>query len=86
MITLEGPQCIVDKSSKEILADTRPPLHANASIFGIFGPPTPPLVAELYMISLIVILISLVINHIAIGQNLMELALIFSLFGENPGP
>ena len=25
-------------------------------------------------------------DHIAIGKNLMELALIFSLFGENPGP
>ena len=42
MITLEGPQCIVDKSSKKIQGRVLS-LYANASISGTFGRPTPSL-------------------------------------------
>ena len=40
MSTLEGPQCIVDKSSKKFLA--------RGSILGAYGPPTPPLQNPLF--------------------------------------
>ena len=44
MITFEGPQCIVDKSSKKILAWGRPPtLSGNARSLGTFWAPTGPL-------------------------------------------
>ena len=54
MITLEGPQGIVDKSSKKILARGKvpPPLSGNAKILGAYGPPTHPLVNERVMTSL----------------------------------
>ena len=40
MITLEGPQGIVEKSSKKILA------RGRARILGTFEPPSPPLYSD----------------------------------------